>query len=80
MFGTPGAGTINWSTAQKYLPSPASPVSFHLVRSRRTSSTVKIVNAQLEPSGMSISEFAQRMKDDTQRWQPIVHASGFVAE
>jgi tripartite-type tricarboxylate transporter receptor subunit TctC len=39
-----------------------------------------LAKLSLEPSGMSISEFAQRMKDDTQRWQPIVQASGFVAE
>ena len=32
----------------------------------------------LEPSGLSIAEFAQRVRADAERWEPIVKASGFV--
>jgi tripartite-type tricarboxylate transporter receptor subunit TctC len=32
----------------------------------------------LEPSGLSIDEFTKRVRADTDRWEPIVKASGFA--
>jgi tripartite-type tricarboxylate transporter receptor subunit TctC len=34
----------------------------------------------LESAGSSMSDFAERIRADTQRWETIVKASGFVAE
>lgn len=39
-----------------------------------------LVKLSLEPAGSSMSDFAQRLRADTQHWEPIVKASGFVAE
>jgi len=39
-----------------------------------------LVKLSLEPAGSSMSDFAQRMRADTERWGPIVKASGFTAE
>jgi tripartite-type tricarboxylate transporter receptor subunit TctC len=34
----------------------------------------------LEPAGSSMNDFAQRMRTDTDRWAPIIKASGFSIE
>jgi tripartite-type tricarboxylate transporter receptor subunit TctC len=34
----------------------------------------------LEPAGSSMDDFAQRMRTDTDRWAPIIKASGFTIE
>lgn len=39
-----------------------------------------LVKLSLESGGSSMSDFAQRMRADTQRWEPIIKASGFTAE
>jgi tripartite-type tricarboxylate transporter receptor subunit TctC len=39
-----------------------------------------LVKLSLEPAGSSMSDFAQRMRTDTERWGPIVKASGFTAD
>ena len=39
-----------------------------------------LVKLSLEPAGSSMSDFAQRMRADTDRWAPIIKASGFTAE
>jgi tripartite-type tricarboxylate transporter receptor subunit TctC len=38
-----------------------------------------LAKLSLEPAGSSMSDFAQRMRADTQRWEAIVKASGFTA-
>jgi tripartite-type tricarboxylate transporter receptor subunit TctC len=37
-------------------------------------------NLSLEPAGSSMNDFAQRMRTDTDRWAPIIKASGFTIE
>jgi tripartite-type tricarboxylate transporter receptor subunit TctC len=39
-----------------------------------------LMKLSLEPAGSSMSDFAQRMRSDTERWAPIIKASGFTAE
>ena len=39
-----------------------------------------LVKLSLEPAGSSMSDFAQRMRADTSRWEPIIKASGFAAD
>ena len=38
-----------------------------------------LAKLSLEPAGSSMTEFAQRMRADLQRWEQIVKASGFTA-
>jgi tripartite-type tricarboxylate transporter receptor subunit TctC len=37
-----------------------------------------LASLSLEPAGSSMSDFAQRMRADSQRWEAIVKASGFT--
>jgi tripartite-type tricarboxylate transporter receptor subunit TctC len=39
-----------------------------------------LLNLSLEPAGSSMNDFAQRMRADTDRWAPIIKASGFAIE
>ena len=39
-----------------------------------------LVKLSLEPAGSSMSDFAQRMRADTEHWAPIIKASGFNPE
>jgi tripartite-type tricarboxylate transporter receptor subunit TctC len=39
-----------------------------------------LLTLSLEPAGSSMSDFAQRMRTDTERWAPIIKASGFTIE
>ena len=39
-----------------------------------------LLNLSLEPAGSSMSDFAKRMRSDTERWAPIIKASGFTIE
>jgi tripartite-type tricarboxylate transporter receptor subunit TctC len=39
-----------------------------------------LLTLSLEPGGSSMSDFAKRMRSDTERWAPIIKASGFTIE
>jgi hypothetical protein len=39
-----------------------------------------LMKLSLEPAGSSMSEFAQRMRADTEHWAPIIKVSGFTAD
>jgi hypothetical protein len=39
-----------------------------------------LAKLSLEPLGIFINEFAQRLRADTQKWEPLVKASGFTGE
>ena len=39
-----------------------------------------LAKLSLEPSGISLNEFSQRLRADTQRWELLVKASGFTGE
>jgi tripartite-type tricarboxylate transporter receptor subunit TctC len=39
-----------------------------------------LVKLSLELAGSSMNDFAQRMRADTERWAPIIKASGFTAD